>query len=255
MLEYGDFDSSDVIRSYLEWFVLKVWLICSRFNSVKNEWEHKFWLGMKRGDSFYCSRVRRRFDEVESRLPDARFFPFGFRGWVSSRCLALDLTYSDDISLFDAWSHRYKDVNRFLSALRSHYHSKLAVCKVEEAQLRGYPHFHLIILLKDVSFDALSRVTRRGHLRYCVSDKDEIASLWPHGFVDVFAMSSVKSGFHYGRKYLLKAVKVPKVVDADAMEKSELKHLLTLSYGWTFETRVFSLSGDWNLSPGIFPPT
>lgn len=243
MLADGSYDSSDIVENFLVWFSLKFTCVGRRLNLLSGVFEYKFWRGMKRGDALYAWRVRCRVGEVVSRLPDVKYFDFGVRGHISSRCLAVALTYRRDIGLYDAWSHLGKDLNGFLCALRRRF-GKVAVYRVFESHLDGYPHVHLLILFKEYSFDGSSYRGIKGGLSYKVFDKDSIGKLWSHGFSKVYAMSSVRAGFGYCGKYLEKSVSVPNPVVSD----SDKKALLTLSYGWVFRVRAFGLSGDWSPS-------
>jgi hypothetical protein len=67
-----------------------------------------------------------------------------------------------------------------------------------------------------------------------VHEKDSIAGGW-HSNVDVKAMSSLKGGFSYIKKYLLKNNNV---------DEADSKALLTLALCWAFRKRAFSVSGQ-----------
>lgn len=216
---------------------------------------------MKRGNDAYVWHVHSRFATIEKRLPGAQFFHWGDRSLVHSSCLAFSLTFNPSrFPLIESWELLPDFINSFLSWLRSAYGS-IAVARVDESHLSGYPHVHLIVLFRHYSFDCFpwiaKRGSNRGKLSYRVQSKRRMASHWAGGNIDVFGMASLKAGFHYGKKYLLKSVSssVPgskarsvSASEFDSLSDSAKKHLLTLALGWVFRSRSFSLSGDWGLS-------
>lgn len=75
---------------------------------------------------------------------------------------------------------------------------------------------------------------RDGKGQFRVHEKDSIAGGW-HSNADVKAMSSLKGGFSYTKKYLLKN---------NNADEADFKALLTLALCWAFRKRAFSVSGQ-----------
>jgi hypothetical protein len=121
------------------------------------------------------------------------------------------------------------DFNVFMTYVRSHF-DKVSCCRVFESFENGYPHIHCILLFQKYSFS----VFRDAKGQFRVNEKDTIALGW-HSNVDVKAMSSLAGGFSYLKKYLLKGIN---------LEEADSKGLKTLTLGWVYRKRAFSVSGS-----------
>jgi hypothetical protein len=160
---------------------------------------------------------------------DLLFFNPKDRGVKMTRALWVTLTYDTKLCRFnEAWSNVGQELNRFMAYLRSRF-GRVSCCRVFEAFENGYPHIHCILL-----FEASFSVFRDSKGQFRVREKDSIAGGW-HSNVDVKAMGSLKGGFSYIKKYLLKNNNV---------DEADSKALLTLALCWAFRKRAFSVSGQ-----------
>jgi len=234
-----DFDFvARTVQRYVAWLKVATFVVLFGFGE-DGEPVFRYFRSPKRGDFRYAWRVKRRFDGVEDRVPKSKpFFKFGEHGIVRSRCLLVTSTYGRSVGLTTAWRSIGVDFNRYLSYLRKKY-GKLSVVRCWESHLDGYPHVHALIYFQSWSFKGFSHVNLKGKLTYRVYSRRAVQKGWRHGHVDVLAMSSVHSGFHYVSKYLCKSVQV----------SGESKVVKTLALCWQFRKRAFSLSGDWQLAP------
>jgi len=183
----------------------------------------------KRGNDVYRSRVYRRFKDLCGISDDLVFFNPKDRGAKTTRALWVTLTYDTKLCTFaEAWRNVGVELNRFMAYLRGMF-GRVSCCRVFEAFENGYPHIHCILL-----FETSFSVFRDSKGRFRVYEKDSIAGGW-HSNVDVKAMSSMKGGFSYIKKYLLKNNNV---------DKADSKALLTLGLCWAFRKRAFSVSGQ-----------
>lgn len=72
--------------------------------------------------------------------------------------------------------------------------------------------------------------------KWRINRRDDISRNWHFGFVDVFALNSIRTGVSYVVKYLTKAHRV--LIE----KKADKKHILTLALMWIFKKRAFSVS-------------
>ena len=253
-IRFGSFDPVRLVGHYQVWLRTHYTVVLHQWNPFKHEDEYLYFRSPKRGSKRYALRVIRRFDKVCQRVPDVEFFGYGYRGRVESSCLLITLTYGRNISLKDAWGRLGEDLNRFISGLRGRY-GKIAVFRVWESHEDCYPHIHLLVLFSNHVFNGSSHVGKSGELTYRVFETrfengreirelDKIKSYWGQGHSDVLMVCSVKSGFRYVKKYLVKSVRF-KGFQADKREIS--KSVKTLACCWVFRKRSFAVSGSWSL--------
>jgi hypothetical protein len=244
---FYDFNVERLVGHYQAWLKVHYNVVLCGWNQAKGDYDYIYFRSAKRGDKRYALRVERRFEKMNERFKDVSFFGYGVRGNITTQCLSITLTYARSLSVRDAWGSLGRDLNRFLAGLRKHYghregkrwiNAKIEVIRVWEAQEDCYPHTHLMILFHDHVFDGFSHVNDKGKLSYRIKEREIVESYWNHGFVDTVAMSSVKSGFRYLKKYLTKSVRF-KGFRSDKAEYS--KAVKTLACCWVFRKMSFSV--------------
>ena len=78
----GFLDVDDVVGCYYDWLKLIFYVICSRFNFSKGDYEYVFFRGLKRGDNRYGALVCRKFDRLARFGRELVYFGFGSHGYV-----------------------------------------------------------------------------------------------------------------------------------------------------------------------------
>jgi hypothetical protein len=206
--------------SYPDYIILKR----MQRGSFKNEWV--LVKASKRGNDVYQHRIKKRFQNISS---DVVFFDYKNRSInKKTKAIFISLTYArEDLSLPDAWIKSSDDFNTFLTKLRKKY-PKCAIIRVNEAHKDGFIHIH-VLLHCEHEFNAFSHRGKNGRHSWRISESDEIKQLWPHGFVDVKAVSDLKNGVKYLTKYMLKSVRDNR----------------TLALNWVFNKRQYSISRNW----------
>lgn len=243
-----------VQAEYLSWVKNTEYLIMGKWHPFRGYLRFVAVKASKRGNDVYARRLRERFLELMG-LPDTRFFDWKDRETDhKTRATFTTLTYDPKkLTLGEAWSRVAEDYNRYITALRRKYGRIMAV-RVWEAQKNGYPHVHAIMFFQDSEFTTFYYSGLGPHAQHSgawrVHEKDELASPWAHGFVDVEALSSTRGGLAYVSKYLGKLHGLGSSVDVDAAPPGETSlsglvnqaSLLTLSLMWAFRKRAFSMS-------------
>ena len=238
---------------FLSWVKNTEYLVMGKYHPFKGFLRFVAVKASKRGNDVYAKRLRKKFSELMS-IPDVKYFDYKDRGTDHKTGAAFTtLTYDPSrLSLAEAWSRVGEDYNRFITALRRKYGEILAV-RVFEAQPNGYPHVHVILFFKDSEFTTFYYSGRgpcdQDSGAWRIHEKDELASYWPHGFVDIEALSSTRGGLAYIMKYLGKLHELSSGREAGASGVDEglsglvsKASVLTLSLMWAFRKRAFSIS-------------
>jgi len=229
--DYIQFNYSvpEIVERYVDWVSEVKYMILSRWNEMESKNEVFAVKCAKRGNDVYRFRVSRRFKGLSSMTEDLVFFNPKDRGIKKTRALWVTLTCDTKLCAFgDAWRNIGKEFNLFMARVRKRF-GKVACCRVFESFENGHPHIHCILLFESTWFHVFR--DRKGQFR--VHSKKVIAKGW-HSNIDVKAMSSLKGGFAYQKKYLLKNIDV---------ENADSKALKTLALCWAYRKRAFSVSG------------
>lgn len=197
----------------------------------------------KRGNDVYARRIKERLRGLDQ-VPNINWFnPRDRNNRPSSGALFVTLTYRRYHGLDVAWELVGEDFNRFISALRARY-GVIHVFRTWEAQRDGYPHVHAILYFESQAFQAFHYGDA-----WRIQDKRELEDLWPHGFIDVEALASLRGGIRYVAKYLAKVHQViegPEIA-CNSPEASGLSGLvsrasvLTMALAWAMGRRAFSV--------------
>lgn len=165
-----------------------------------------------------------------------------------SNTLYLTLTYNPKRyrgSLEEAWHSLSPDWNRFLSALRKRY-GGVRQLRSYECHKSGWPHIHVLIQFEKAAWPTIEHVGENGilSLRIPYDEKERIAKLWPHGYVDVNAVGGgrLSAAIRDVVWYIAKST----ASDADYTTVGEWKRkrLLTVSTLWYLHMRSWSVSRD-----------
>ena len=168
----------------------------------------------KRGNDVFSRRLDKRLGFLRALKGLRLFRPEDFKPnrKVKTNLLWLTLTYNPVVSLGTAWKNCMEEWNLFITNLRNRY-GQIDVLKFVEAfpdergQAYAYPHFHVVLLFKEASFEVFPRMEgqKRLSLVYRVQEKRELEAQgkW-HSFIDVKALSSGKALGNYVRKYCQK---------------------------------------------------
>ena len=212
------------------------YVICSRFNYTKRNFEYVFFRGLKRGDDRYGVLTCRKFERLARFGRDLVYFGFGSHGHVCGSGLHVVLEYDANVvGLSDAWLRVGVDFNRFMSHVRKLF-GKVNVVRVFESHESGYPHVHILLIFDSHVFSGYSS-HRRGKLVYRVfgSDFKSLKSCWNFGFSDFEMVNSFSGGVRYLSKYLVKST---------SASLAGVKGIRALAMCWVFHKRSFSVSGS-----------
>ena len=245
-------------RTYLEWVHQPEYLILGEYDQVEGWINFVGVKASKRGNDVYAKRVRDRFKPLME-LPDVHYFNYKDRSKIhQTGALFVTLTYDPkNITLGEAWADIGVHYNRFISHIRKKY-GKVQVARVWESMLNGHPHIHAIMLFETKRFNAFHH-----NEAWRIQEKNDLADMWPHGFSDIEALCSTRSGFTYVSKYLGKLHELGHVPQRGAGSMSDINleyggegsnlgkllsraSVLTLSLMWINRKRAFSLSGGLN---------
>ena len=232
----GFFDVDDVVSCYKDWLSWVFYVICSRFNYSKRDFEYAFFRGLKRGDDRYGVLTCRKFERLARFGRDLVYFGFGSHGHVKGSGLHVVLEYdSNVVGLSDAWLRVGVDFNRFMSHIRKLF-GHVSVVRVFESHESGYPHVHILLVFHKYLFSGYSS-RKRGKLVYRVfgSDFKSLKSCWNFGFSDFEMVNSFSGGVRYLSKYLVKST---------SASLAGVKGIRALAMCWVFHKRSFSVSGS-----------
>lgn len=238
-------DLEAVVSAFRYWSSHDEYLVLRKDSDLEAGLEFKAVKMAKRGNSVYAHRVEERLRGLED-LPSINWFnPRDRSSKHETGGLFGTLTYDrKDLRVDEAWDCVGEDYNRWISAMRARY-GKIHAFRTWEAQRDGYPHIHVALYFESQLFEAFFY---NGEWR--VEDKHEMEDLWPHGFVDVSALASLKGGIRYVAKYLSK---VHRALDGGEGAPSNSEGLglsglvsrasvLTMSLAWAMARRAFSVS-------------
>lgn len=222
----------ELVDGFKEWSTYPENLIFRIENKFTLEKRWRAVQASKRGNEVYRDRLRKRLRHLYD-IPETQTFDYRDRSsQQSTNILFVTLTYERNRSLQSAWGDCGVDDNRFMASMRKRF-GDINIIRSFEAQRDGFPHIHLLMFFNDVEFEAFHY-----NGKWRIHDKEEIASRWPWGFVDVLAISSLHSGISYVVKYL------NKVHESILDEESDSKYVLTLAMLSIFRKRAFSISGE-----------
>ena len=227
-----DADVDQLVKGFVEWSTYKEYLIFRRENRYTLEKSWRAVLASKRGNEIYAQRLRKRLKSLYN-IPEVHAFDLKDRSLrKTTSILFVTLTYHRDRALQGAWGDCGIDDNRFMASMRKRF-GEISVIRSFEAQRDGFPHIHLLLFFHEYEFEAFYYGGR-----WRIHDKGEVEAKWPWGFVDVQAVSSLRSGISYVVKYLNKVHL--SIVEAG----SDSKMVLTLAMLSIFRKRAFSISGS-----------
>jgi hypothetical protein len=197
----------------------------------------------KRGNDVFARRLDLKLGFLDT-LKNVKFFDgvnFEKEPYAPANLLWITLTWDSKLcSLHDAWKTSYEELHRFKANLEAHYGkiewlSFIQPFPDKKGAAYGYPHFHLLVLFKEASFNAFPHLEKhegKTQLRYRIREKRELemASRW-HSFVDVQALSSLKGAVAYCKKY----AKSVCYGDSD-------KAVLTEAFSWLYRKKSYTLT-------------
>jgi hypothetical protein len=218
------------------WLNWVFYVICSRFNFSKGDYEYAMFRGLKRGDDRYGVLTCRKFESLARFGRDLVYFGFGSHGYVRGSGLHVVLEYDSNlVGLCDAWLRVGVDFNRFMSHIRKLF-GHVSVVRVFESHESGYPHVHILLAFDGHVFSGYSS-RRRGRLVYRVfgSDYEDLKGCWNFGFSDFEMIDSFTGGVRYLSKYLVKST---------SASLAGVKGIRALAMCWVFHKRSFSVSGS-----------
>jgi hypothetical protein len=227
-----DADIDQLVKGFVDWSTYKEYLVFRIENRYTLEKRWRAVQASKRGNEVYAQRLRKRLRLLYN-IPEVHAFDHKDRSKnKTTSILLVTLTYRRDRSLQSAWSDCGRDDNRFMASMRKRF-GEISVIRSFEAQRDGFPHIHLLLFFHEYEFEAFHYGGK-----WRIHDKDDVESRWPWGFVDVQAISSLRSGISYVVKYLNKAHL--SIVEDGA----DSKLVLTLAMLSIFRKRAFSISGS-----------
>ncbi|MDP2972401.1 MAG: hypothetical protein Q8P64_24835 [Deltaproteobacteria bacterium] len=199
LLSYEKPDLEAVVSWFRDWSSHDEYLILRKDSGLEAGLEFKAVKMAKRGNSVYSYRVEERLRGLDA-VPDLKWFnPRDRSSRHQTSALFVTLTYErTDLRVDEAWERIGEDYNRFISAMRARY-GKIQHFRTWEAQKAGYPHIHAVLYFEEQSFEAFYYGDA-----WRVQEKHDLESLWPHGFIDVEALASLRGGIGYVAKYLSK---------------------------------------------------
>ena len=167
----------------------------------------------KRGNDVYRSRLKKKFDFLESLDPI-----YFFGDWGSKNTPMLFITPTVDAkrySLDEAWEKISNELHMFETKLRQQYGSFIKF-RVWEAHESGYPHCHVVYYFHDKWFHVFEHWTKKKNkqgelvskLTYRVANKhkNKISSFWSMGNVDVQGVQDTHGAFSEVKKYITKNI-------------------------------------------------
>ena len=199
----------------------------------------------KRGNDVFAQRLDKRlgFLKTNELFFDPHLFDERKSHQVTTRLLWVTLTFDSKLcSLDDAWRHIGKEFNLWITNLRNKYGKVWYVAfpqafPNQDGKGFGYPHLHLIMFFEDVDFHVFRRLEkdREGRLGfvYRIEEKKEIESQgkW-HSFIDVKALSSMRSVWNYAKKHCYNA-------GYGSSDEASLNNAVM----WLYGKKSFNMSG------------
>ena len=182
----------------------------------------------KRGNDVYRQRVRESLSSVLENLPDRTFFNPKERELqkkIRTHLVSVTLTHDTErCSIYEAWENIGKEFDLWLKNLSKKF-GKISILRTWEAFQNGYPHVNAILLFHETDFSVF-----RYKSKFRVRKKAAFSQHW-HSYVDVQAVSDLKSAVRYITKYITKDLFSEKATQ-------------TLAMLWVFRKRSFSVSKD-----------
>jgi hypothetical protein len=224
--EFKDIDDvtfDEIQQQYLSWVSVEKFLVLKKSEPGKLTQWHKVHAA-KRGDAYYCKRVKDKFNSKVGHIPDYEYFSKRDRGLKKTDLIFVTLTYENkDVQ---NWIDNSKHYAQFANRMRSAY-GKIEFIRVWESHADGYPHIHAVIRLHQNIFcrriNKVWRVIGKHYIR--------IKSFWNYGFSDVKALNGTAEISTYLSKYITKS-----------WNGEDGKHVLTLAMLWYYQKRAFSIS-------------
>jgi hypothetical protein len=233
-----------LIREYKRWVRDDVYLILGEMSGL----DFYGVLSPKRGNRIYSSVVREKVRAYNESLVPQVFFDYrDIHGIHSTPILKFTLTYDPSrITRFDAWKNLGPDLNRFCSRIKKNFGRIKQLRTFEGHDVEnGYPHINLNILFEETTMPACY-INGKWRYLHKKSIQDHAKSpIWPHGFMDVLAVSSVDAGkrrsgpdrsnlsLSHDIKYMMK----------DYTEcNNNAKHLMQMAIMWRMRKRSYHMS-------------
>lgn len=162
----------------------------------------------KRGNANYVFNTQMRVNKFLDKLPQKIFFnPRDRSRYQKTKLLWITLTTNPRFhkSRLGAWLTLADDLNLFVSNLKSHFSSRILICRSFEcvvnadSEALGYPHIHVLAYLSDAEADLFfhqSANAKTGRLEntWRYTKKRDLESYWERGTIDVQGISQI-SGF------------------------------------------------------------
>lgn len=168
----------------------------------------------KRGNDVYAKRLETRLNFLHN-VKEVQFFEpsdFDTSRHVKANLLWITLTWNPRLyTLQEAWECSYRELHKFKANMENEYGKLEWLTFVQpfpdsEGKAYGYPHFHILVLFKEDSFNAFPSLEKdkdgRLVLRYRIQEKRELEhqGKWK-AWIDVQAISSTKGAVAYCKKY------------------------------------------------------
>lgn len=224
-------------NQYEEWLHQQLYLV---FYSDK-ERRYVFKRAAKRGNSVYRKIIKRRIEQQTKFLDSKKFRCIVEQDRKKkTKTLFVTLTWNPEIFLGsrkDAWMHLEFYYNRFISAFRKRYGKCWVLKGVQSTQL-GYPHIHLLIIMKNYEFGVFQHISADGKKTFRVDKNVKhggIDTLW-QSFIDVEVPVNAKAVKAYIVKDLIKSYN-------RMGEQRTAQDWLTLALCWVLRMKSYSISG------------
>jgi hypothetical protein len=279
-------NSTDIIcRDYVEWALSPEYIRMKRTDYeldkaqqslIETGSEILYPKTSKRGNDVYSRRLHARVGKINRAIRGA-VINKAARGEHTVRytkALLITLTFDSDMSRYDSWyslktyPHDVNDYQRFKARFRKAFGNAKFI-KANEARGDGYPAPHVLVLL-DEWVPMYRHVGKGGQVSWRLlkkADKDQIASYWPNGFVDVegvyqspdnwrkWSVNKQRNPLEYITKYMSKNLDlmIPEGADVknigswfgpwfEDLDKHQRVALYTLAMSWLFRLQALPVS-------------
>ena len=248
--ELSKIEIGELIPLYTEWRDQAEYLpLRLTYDDGVQKWN--FMKIAKRGNDVYVNNVKKAFapftDPNNKNFQQQIWFDPNIFGSKRTHMLYVTLEYnSSDYGLCESWFKIGSHFNSFITNLRNKFKDDNVVfLRGWHAHQSGYPHPHVMIYFKDTEFSTvlhkgvwrLSRAKRVPGAKQTI--KQDIASCWDHGFVDIRCISDTKKAFKDLAKYTLNDFGFGKI---DQLTKGKCD--LTNTLLWYFGKQSYGLSKD-----------
>jgi len=234
----GQITLSEVDQLWREWVASDECLIFEGKDEAGEN--HMFARPMaKRGNPAYRERVGRRFLGIED-LFESDVLISPKEGLTN----CLFATFTLDRQLCDVetgWLSVGEMWDRFVNAFRRRY-GRLDFCRVWQCHADRYPHVHAIIVTHGRTFQTF---IHKGTVR--IQEKDQVASLWEGGFVDIEVPTSTgEVASHFFRYVSRFAVGEPTSTGSTDWDRFNDSLAANASLMSLFRKQSFGISRGWS---------